>query len=200
LREVINRNIQKIEKSNILEKLNLKSQKYILVSAHRQENIDFVDRFEELLKTLKEVSMQMKLPVLVSTHPRTKKILDQKNTGQMDSIVFHDPFNFSDYNKLQKEALVVLSDSGTISEESSMLNFKAITIRNSMERPEALEAGSIVMAGIKSDQVLEALRIVVDSPRSQTVPEAYKIEDCSVRTTNFILSTIHEYKFWNSLY
>jgi UDP-N-acetylglucosamine 2-epimerase (non-hydrolysing) len=200
LREVINKNIQKIEKSNILEKLNLKSQKYILVSAHRQENIDFVDRFEELLKTLKDVSMQIKLPVLVSTHPRTKKILDQKNIGQMDSIVFHDPFNFSDYNKLQKEALVVLSDSGTISEESSMLNFKAITIRNSMERPEALEAGSIVMAGIKSDQVLEALRIVIDSPKSLTVPEAYKIEDCSIRTTNFILSTINEYKFWNSLH
>jgi UDP-N-acetyl-L-fucosamine synthase len=200
LREVINRNLHKIEKSTILEKLDLKKQKYILVSAHRQENIDFPDRFDDLINTLKEVSTKMNLPVLVSTHPRTKKILDQAKIGQIDSIVFHEPFNFSDYNKLQKEALVVLSDSGTISEESSMLNFKAVTIRNSMERPEALEAGSIVMAGIKSNHVLEALRIVIDNPRSLTVPEAYKVDDCSIRTANFILSTINEYKFWNSLY
>jgi UDP-N-acetylglucosamine 2-epimerase len=200
LREVIKKNLHKIEKSTILEKLDLKKQKYILVSAHRQENIDFPDRFDDLINTLKEVSTKMNLPVLVSTHPRTKKILDQAKLGQIDSIVFHEPFNFSDYNKLQKEALVVLSDSGTISEESSMLNFKAVTIRNSMERPEALEAGSIVMAGIKSDHVLEALRIVIDNPRSLTVPEAYKVDDCSIRTANFILSTVNEYKFWNSLY
>jgi UDP-N-acetylglucosamine 2-epimerase (non-hydrolysing) len=200
LREVINKNLHKIEKSNILEKLNLKKQQYILVSSHRQENIDFPARFEELLKTLEEVSSKVNLPVLVSTHPRTKKILGQKEIGKLNSIIFHDPFNFSDYNKLQKEAFVVLSDSGTISEESSMLDFKAITIRNSMERPEALEAGSIVMAGIKSDQVLNAIKIITENPRSLTVPDAYKVEDCSIRISNFILSTINEYKFWNSLY
>jgi UDP-N-acetylglucosamine 2-epimerase len=200
LREVIDKNIHKIEKSGILAKLKLEKQKYILVSSHRQENIDFSERFEDLLNTLKEVSLKMKLPVLVSTHPRTRKILDQKNLSKDNNIIFHDPFNFSDYNKLQKDSLVVLSDSGTISEESSMLNFKAITIRNSMERPEALEAGSIVMAGIKSIQVLEAIRIVTENPRSMTIPEAYKVQDCSIRTTNFIVSTINEYKFWNSLY
>jgi UDP-N-acetylglucosamine 2-epimerase len=200
LREVINKNFHKIEKSNILERLKLESQKYILVSSHRQENIDFEERFEDLLRTLKDVSEKMKLPVLVSTHPRTKKILNQSKFEQIDSIIFHDPFNFSDYNKLQKEALVVLSDSGTISEESSMLDFKAITIRDSMERPEALESGSVVMAGIKSEHVLEAIRIVIENPRSLTIPEAYKVEDFSIRITNFILSTINEYKFWNSLY
>jgi UDP-N-acetylglucosamine 2-epimerase (non-hydrolysing) len=200
LREVINRNMNKIEESKILEKLDLKKERYILVSAHRQENIDFQDRFENLLETLREVSLKVELPVLVSTHPRTKKKLDATNFSQSKSIIFHEPFNFSDYNKLQKEALVVLSDSGTISEESSMLNFKAITIRDSMERPEALESGSIVMAGVKSKNVLEAIRIVVDNPRPATIPEAYKTEDCSIRTGNFILSTINEYKFWNSLY
>lgn len=200
LREVINKNLNKIEKSNILERLNLKKQQYILVSSHRQENIDFPARFEELLNTLKEVSSKFILPVLVSTHPRTKKILDQTKNGKINSIIFHDPFNFTDYNKLQKEAFVVLSDSGTISEESSMLDFRAITIRDSMERPEALEAGSIVMAGIKSDQVLNAIKIVTENPRSLTVPDAYKIEDCSIRVSNFILSTVNEYKFWNSLY
>jgi len=200
IKEVINKNIDKIEQSKILEKLNLKSQKYILVSAHRQENIDFPDRFEDLIKTLETVSIETDLPVLVSTHPRTKKKINSTNFGQLKSIFFHDPFNFSDYNKLQKEAFVVLSDSGTISEESSMLNFKAITIRNSMERPEALDAGSIVMAGIKRDNVLKAIKIVTENPRSLSIPEAYKIEDCSIRTTNYILSTINEYKFWNSLY
>ena len=103
-------------------------------------------------------------------------------------------------NKLQKEALVVLSDSGTISEESSILNFKAITIRDSIERPEALETGSIVMSGIKSDHVLECIKIVVENPRSKSIPEAYQVDDCSIRVTNFILSTVKEYKFWNSLY
>ena len=200
LREVINKNLHKIEKSNVLERLNLKKYEYILVSSHRQENIDFPARFEDLLKTLKEVASEINLPVLVSTHPRTKKILDQTEMGQHNSVIFHDPFNFSDYNKLQKEAFVVLSDSGTISEESSMLDFKAITIRNSMERPEALESGSIVMAGIKSENILDAIKIVTENPRSLTVPDAYKIEDCSIRISNFILSTINEYKFWNSLY
>jgi UDP-N-acetylglucosamine 2-epimerase len=200
LREVISKNLQKIEGSKIIEKLNLQKNKYILVSSHRQENIDFPERFNELIKTLKEVSAKLAMPVLVSTHPRTRKILDQGNLSTIDSLRFHEPFNFSDYNNLQKNAFLVLSDSGTISEESSMLNFKAITIRNSMERPEALEAGSIVMAGIKSEQVLEAIKIVTETPRSLTTPDAYKIEDCSIRTGNFILSTINEYKFWNSLY
>ena len=200
LKEVINKNLSKIEKSNILEELKLNKQKYILVSSHREENIDFPQRFEDLIKTLKEVSKKINLPVLVSTHPRTKKILDQTNMGELNSITFHAPFNFSDYNKLQKEALVVLSDSGTISEESSILNFKAITIRDSIERPEALETGSIVMSGIKSDHVLECIKIVVENPRSKSIPEAYQVDDCSIRVTNFILSTVNEYKFWNSLY
>jgi UDP-N-acetylglucosamine 2-epimerase len=200
LREVISKNLKKIDESKIVDNLKLQKKKYVLVSSHRQENIDFPERFNELIKSLKDVSAKLNMPVLVSTHPRTKKILNQGNLSANESLRFHDPFNFSDYNNLQKNAFVVLSDSGTISEESAMLNFKAITIRNSMERPEALEAGSIVMAGIKSKNVLEAIKIVSETPRSLTIPEAYKIEDCSIRTGNFILSTINEYKFWNSLY
>lgn len=200
LREVISKNLKKINESKIVDKLNLQKNKYVLVSSHRQENIDFPERFDELIKSLKDVSAKLDMPVLVSTHPRTKKILGQDKSSVSESLKFHDPFNFSDYNNLQKNAFVVLSDSGTISEESAMLNFKAITIRNSMERPEALEAGSIVMAGIKSKNVLEAIKIVSETPRSLTIPEAYKVEDCALRTANFILSTINEYKFWNSLY
>ena len=200
LREVISKNLKKIDESKIVDKLNLQKNKYVLVSSHRQENIDFSERFNELIKSLNDVSAKLNMPVLVSTHPRTKKILVQDNLSANESLRFHDPFNFSDYNNLQKNAFVVLSDSGTISEESAMLNFKAITIRNSMERPEALETGSIVMAGIKSKNVLEAIKIVSETPSSLTIPEAYKVEDCSIRTGNFILSTINEYKFWNSLY
>jgi len=200
LREVLDKNQIKIDKSNILSELKLKKNEYILVSAHRQENIDFASRFEELIETLEKVSNHFSLPVLVSTHPRTKKSLKKIQNEKSSSIIFHDPFNFSDYNKLQQNALIVLSDSGTISEESAMLGFKAVTIRDSMERPEALEIGSIVMSGIKAEHVLEIIEIVLNSASSKSVPDAYKIADSSTRVVNFILSTINEYKFWNSLY
>ncbi len=200
LREVIDKNQIKIQNSNILTKLNMKKNEYILVSAHRQENIDFPSRFEELINTFEKVSTHFSLPVLVSTHPRTRRSLEKIQTAKSAKIVFHDPFNFSDYNKLQQNALIVMSDSGTISEESAMLGFKAVTIRNSMERPEALELGSIVMSGISAEHVLEAIEIVLNSENSISVPEAYKVLDSSTRVVNFILSTIKEYKFWNSLY
>ena len=200
LREVIDKNLLKIEKSNILDDLKIKKNEYILVSAHRQENIDFLFRFEELINTFEKVSKHFSLPVLISTHPRTRRSLEKIQKANSASLIFHDPFNFSDYNKLQQNALIVLSDSGTISEEAAMLGFKAITIRDSMERPEALEVGSIVMSGIKAENVLEAIDVVLNSSKSMSIPDAYKVSDCSSRVVNYILSTVNEYKFWNSLY
>lgn len=200
LREVIDKNLTKIEKSNILEKLKIKKNEYILVSAHRQENVDYSWRFEQLINTFEKVSNHFSLPVLISTHPRTRKSLTTIQKNNIAGLIFHDPFNFSDYNKLQQNALIVLSDSGTISEEAAMLGFKAITIRDSMERPEALEVGSIVMSGIQAEHVLETIEIVLSSNGIKSVPEAYKVSDFSSRVVNFILSTIKEYKFWNSLY
>jgi UDP-N-acetylglucosamine 2-epimerase len=200
LKEVIDQNINKINSSTVMDSLKLEKNKFVLVSAHRQENIDFEDRFKNLLETIEKISTSLKLKVLVSTHPRTRNLLTENIVNQNTNIIFHDPFNFSDYNHLQKNALIVISDSGTISEESAMLKFKAVTIRNSMERPEALELGSIVMAGIEASQVLEAIDIVLKTSIPTSVPDAYQIDDCSLRVSNFILSTVNEYKFWNSLY
>jgi len=200
LNEVLEVHKGKIENSIILEELKLEKNKYILVSTHRQENVDFKERFLALINTLEQVSKVYKCPVLVSTHPRTKKKIELIETVKNLNIIFHEPFNFTDYNHLQKNALIVLSDSGTISEESAMLGFKALTIRDSMERPEALEAGSIVMAGIKADNVVQAIEVVLQNNPSRNKPSEYLINDTSTRVLNFVLSTVHQYKYWNSIY
>ena len=200
LYEVINAHKDKIENSKVLVELNLKRNEYVLVSAHRQENIDCKSRFKQFISTLEEVSEVYKLPVLVSTHPRTKKQIDSNKTIKDKNIMFHEPFNFTDYNHLQKNAMIVLSDSGTISEESAMLGFKAITIRDSMERPEALESGSIVMSGTNPKHVIQAIDLVLKSNKSQSIPIEYTITDTSSRVLNFITSTVHQYRFWNALY
>jgi UDP-N-acetylglucosamine 2-epimerase (non-hydrolysing) len=136
---------------------------------------------------------------LVSTHPRTRIRLEKLSIQHNENIVFHTPFGFLDYNKLQLNARVVLSDSGTISEESIMLGFPALTIRDSMERPEALEAGSIIMCGISPDQVLEAVRIVETSAKSLLPPPEYQIPDTSTRVANVLVSTVHQQAFWSGL-
>lgn len=180
--------------------LGLKRNEYVLVSAHRQENIDFKSRFVQFISTLEEVSKVYKMLVLVSTHPRTKKQIDSNKISKDKNIIFHEPFNFTDYNHLQKNAMIVLSDSGTISEESAMLGFKAITIRDSMERPEALESGAIVMSGTNPNYVIQAIDMVLKSNNSQNIPMEYTITNTSSRVLNFIASTVHQHKFWNSLY
>ena len=200
LYEVIATHKEKIDNSKVLANLDLKKNEYVLVSAHRQENIDYKSRFQQFISTLEEVSKVYKLPVLISTHPRTKKQIDSNKVLKDKNIMFHEPFNFTDYNHLQKNAMIVLSDSGTISEESAMLGFKAITIRDSMERPEALESGSIVMSGTNPKHIIQAIEMVLKSNNSNSIPSEYLIKDTSSRVLNFITSTVHQYKFWNSLY
>jgi UDP-N-acetylglucosamine 2-epimerase (non-hydrolysing) len=200
LYEVIAAHKEKIDNSKVLANLGLKKKEYVLVSAHRQENIDYKSRFQQFISTLEEVSKVYKLPVLVSTHPRTKKQIDSNKVLKDKNIMFHEPFNFTDYNHLQKNAMIVLSDSGTISEESAMLGFKAITIRDSMERPEALESGSIVMSGTNPKHIIQAIEMVLKSNNSHSTPSEYLIKDTSSRVLNFITSTVYQYKFWNSLY
>lgn len=198
--EVLNIHKKSIDSSNILTELGLKPHQFFLVSLHRQENVDYPHRLEALLGGLEKVAEKFELPVLVSTHPRTRKKLKELRENFHKLINFHEPFGFIDYNKLQLSARMVLSDSGTISEESAMLGFPAITLRDSMERPEALEAGSIVMSGIQANQIVDAIEIVEDQGLGSLSPDAYRIPDTSTRVVNFILSTIHQYKFWNGLH
>lgn len=203
MREVLDFYMAKIEASRILEKLELKPKEYFLVSAHRQENVDSTERLKNLLDTLNSVHSKWGLPIMVSTHPRTRKQLEAVS-GYTDSagVIFHEPFGFLDYNHLQLNAKCVLSDSGTISEESAILGFPAITIRDSMERPEALEFGGIVMTGLKSQNVIAGIQAALErddqeqSQNNRVYPDGYEVTNCSTRVVKFMLSTASRHHDW----
>ena len=197
--EVISHFSGEINSSGILKELQLKSGNYFVVSAHRQENVDDSVRLRDLIETLNEIAIRFGLPIVVTTHPRTKSKLDKLEILLNPLIVFHAPFGFIDYCKLQKEARLVFSDSGSVSEEAVILGFKAITIRDSMERPEALESGSIVMGGINVKSVLKAIEVIESGSASKSPPYEYLIPDTSSRVVNFITSTIFQHKFWSGL-
>lgn len=161
MQEVIEHYMPKITTSDVLHRLNLQSQHYFLLSAHREENIDSPTNLQDLLNTLQALVKQHKMPVIVSTHPRTRQRLEKLGVNDLDSrIQFLKPFGFFDYVKLQMEAFCILSDSGTITEEASLLNLPAVTIRNTHERPEGMDEGTLIMSGLKAEQVLDAVRIV----------------------------------------
>lgn len=162
MQEVLEYYMPKIKKSIILSQLDLKSNQFFIVSAHREENIDSPQNMHDMIQTLNALAQEYKVSVIVSTHPRTKKKLDSMELGKLDPLVqFLKPFGFCDYIKLQMEALCVVSDSGTISEEGSLLNLPAITIRNAHERPEGMDVGTVIMSGLKKDRVLDAVKVII---------------------------------------
>ena len=197
--EVINHNLEAINNSGILEHLDLKEQEFFVVSAHRQENIDSPERLTALVSMLNEVAETYGLPIVLSTHPRIKEKLDQIQLKTNEKILLHQPLGFIDYCRLQSKALLTISDSGSVSEESVILGFKAITLRDSMERPEALEAGSILMSGINSGSLVRSIEFKLKNNNGQNPPAEYLVQDSSVRTVNFILSTIQNFHFWSGL-
>jgi UDP-N-acetylglucosamine 2-epimerase (non-hydrolysing) len=162
MREVLDYYMPKIEKSDVLKRMNLTSNQFFIVSAHREENIDSPENMANMVETLNALAEAYKFPVIVSTHPRTKKRLDSMELGNLNPLIqFLKPFGFCDYIKLQMEALCVVSDSGTISEEGSLLNLPAITIRNAHERPEGMDVGTLIMSGLKKERVLDAVRVII---------------------------------------
>lgn len=160
--EVLEINKEKIENSNILEKLNLKPNKYILLSTHREENVDKEETFNNLIESINEVAEMYKLPIIFSVHPRTQKKLKERKVKFNSLVQEMKPFGFFDYCNLQKNSFCVLSDSGTLSEESAILEFPGISIRTSTERPEVIDKGNIILAGIKKDEVLSSLEIATE--------------------------------------
>ncbi|SER73290.1 UDP-N-acetylglucosamine 2-epimerase (non-hydrolysing) [Pedococcus cremeus] len=200
MKEVLMHHLDQFATSSILETLGLSPQQYLLVSAHREENVDDPDRLNQLLDCLVAAHERFELPVLVSTHPRTRKRIESLGREIPDGITFHKPLGFIDYVRLQQDAYCVLSDSGTISEESSILGFTAITLRDSIERPEALDTGSIVMTGLDVENVLEAIQVMeAGAHANRHVPTDYAIDNCSLRVVNFILSTYRRHAQWNGL-
>jgi UDP-N-acetylglucosamine 2-epimerase (non-hydrolysing) len=162
MREVLDYYKPKIQQSDVLQRMNLESNKFFIVSAHREENIDSPENMANMVETLNALAETYNYPVIISTHPRTKKRLDMMELGDLNPLIqFLKPFGFCDYIKLQMEALCVVSDSGTITEEASLLNLPAITIRNAHERPEGMDVGTLIMSGLKREGVLDAVRVIL---------------------------------------
>ena len=190
--EVLNYSLKKINKSSILNKLKIEKENYFLVSCHREENIDSDKNFNKLINLLNLLAEKYELPIIVSVHPRTKKIINEKEPNLSKLINLHTPFGFNDYNFLQINSFVVLSDSGTISEESSILNFKAINIRESHERPEAMEEAAVIMAGLHSERVIQGIEALknqkVGEKRNLNLVKDYSINNISLKVERIIIS------------
>jgi UDP-N-acetylglucosamine 2-epimerase (non-hydrolysing) len=200
MKEVLLHHADEFDASTVLTTLGLEPRGYLLVSAHREENVDNPARLNALLDCLIAAHEATGLPVLVSTHPRTRKRLESLGRELPDALVFHNPLGFIDYVRLQQDSYCVLSDSGTISEESSILGFPAVTLRDSIERPEALDTGSIIMTGLDPGNVVEAIRVVVtDQSAGKHVPTDYAIDNCAERAVRFILSTHRRHEQWHGL-
>ena len=201
MREVLNHYLPQIEASDILARTGLEKQRYFVVSAHREENVDSPSRMRALLDCLVAVRDRWALPIVVSTHPRTRLRLEALlPSADLSGINFSEPFGFHDYNQLQLGALCVLSDSGTISEESSILRFAAVTLRSSIERPEALDAASIIMTDLRPESVTAGIDAAIADHLSTDIPQEYRVDNCSVRVRNFILSTAFEHAIWAGLH
>ena len=197
MKEVLTAQRAAIDASDVLERLALVEGDYFLVSAHREENIENPERLSALLDCLEAVVDKFNLPVLVSTHPRTRKRLAASGRS-VEGVTFHKPLGFHDYNQLQLSARCVLSDSGTIAEESSLLGFPAVTLRDSIERPEALDTGAIIMTGLDPANVMLGIRCATAS-QAAVVPTDYATANCSERAVNFVVSTWSRHASWAGL-
>lgn len=188
LAEVIQHNLKGINSSNILRDLNLAEKKYILLSAHREENIDIEENLISLFNGINSIAECYGLPIIYSTHPRSKKALEIKKIKLHPLIQSLKPFGFYDYNNLQKNAFAVISDSGTLSEESSILSFPGILIRTSTERPETLDSGNIVLGGISKDSIIQAIEVSTTSLKTKNIPADYRDLNVSQKVVNLIQS------------
>ena len=193
MKEVLEYYRSQIEKSDVVKRFKLKSGQYIVISAHREENVDLKNNFSDILESLNVIAAKYKKPVIISTHPRTRKKLEEHvNFKADDRIRFLKPLGFFDYIKLQLNAFCVVSDSGTITEESSILNFPAVTIRQAHERPEGMDEGTLIMCGLKSERIVESINIVTtqhskNQRQIKLVPD-YDADNVSKKVLRIIMS------------
>lgn len=190
MREVLEHYRSGIEASNVLTDLGIEAGGYFIVSAHREETVDNPVRLHRLVETLDAVANRWNLPVVVSVHPRSRNRMRDMNLAPANPAVrLLEPFGFLDYNKLQMSSTCALSDSGTISEESAILGFPAVTLRSSIERPEALDTGSIIMADVQSGEVISGIELALAESRQSTCPVDYTVVNTSERVAKYIQST-----------
>ena len=195
MKEILDYYSKNIEKSNIHVDLNLNPKEYFLVSAHREENVDYEKNLKSLLISLNSVADKFNIPIIVSTHPRTKDRIDKmKGKVKPNKLVrFIKPLGFLDYIKLQKNAYCVISDSGTITEESSILGFPAIMIRQAHERPEGMDEGTLIMSGLDQNRIIESINVVSDQYNNKIIPKIvddYNVDNVSQKVVKIILSYI----------
>ena len=207
MREVLDHYRDRIEASDVLSRLGLNDRGYFIVSLHREENVDSAARLSALVDALNRIAAQFDMPIIVSTHPRTRKRLDALSDVALDERVqWMKPFGFHDYNKLQMRAFCAISDSGTIAEESSMLGFPAITPRDAIERPEGLDVGCLIMTGLNPDTILDGVAAITRSfsdryktGQSHPVPADYCITNTSERVVNLVLGTARLSNGWDGI-
>ena len=194
MKEILNFYKSEISESQVLKNLELKKGNYFIVSIHREENVDYKNNLENLLHSLNAVAEKYKLPVIVSTHPRTKNRIEQLDGDiKVNPLInFMKPMGFFDYVKLQQESKCVISDSGTITEESSILGFPAIMIRKAHERPEGMDEGTLIMSGLEKERVLESINVMVSQNNKFTsnIIKDYNVDNVSIKVTRIILSYI----------
>ncbi len=197
VREVYSKIMPSINKSKILKKLNLKSKNYFAASIHREENVDIQDSFHKLIECYDYISKKFSIPIIVSTHPRTRVKLKNKNILKNRFIKWHKPFGLVDYLKLQLNSKCVISDSGTIHEDSSILNFPAVAIRKSTEKIESIENGNTIITGLEKHSLFNSINYTI-SNKNNSIPEAYNVEDVSNRIVKIIIgmSDLVKEKTW----
>ena len=203
MKEVLDYYKGKIDASQILKQLSLSKNKFLLVSVHREENVDNAATLIRIIDTLNKIAEYYKFPLIVSTHPRTKKQLEKSTNQATNALIrFLKPFGFSDYIKLQQNALCTISDSGTIAEESAILSFPAISIRQSMERPEAQDSGTIILTGFDEKTVLNSVELVISENgkrTTRTIPAEYMIGDTSWRVLKLIMGNAKLSNIWHGI-
>ena len=202
--EVLGYYKSKIKQSKILRDLKLEKQKYLIVSTHREENVDNTNILNSILSILNKLAEEYNFPVIVSTHPRTQKRIEEFPDFKLNKLIkFFRPFGFTDFIQLQINALCTISDSGTINEESAILGFPAISLRNSMERPEALDAGTIILTGFDERIVLNSIQMLISKNEKglkKLIPVDYTVPDTSRRVVKLILGTCRLNNIWSGIY
>lgn len=188
MQEVFAMNKEKIAQSDVLERLGLKEKEYFVLSAHREENVDSEKNFINLLNSINKVAEVYKMPIVFSAHPRTRKKIEAMGFKFNDLVKYMKPLGFNDYNKLQQNAFCVISDSGTITEESSLLGFPAITIRQAHERPEGMDEGTLIMSGVEEQGILDAIKVVTDQNVKMNPVADYQAPHLASKVVRIILS------------
>ncbi len=188
MKEVLNESKNNIANSEILDKLHLRKNQYFVLSIHREENVENSKNFKTLLDSINKLAETYKFPIIFSVHPRTRKKIEKLNFKFNPLIQYMKPLGFNDYNKLQQNALCVISDSGTITEEASILNFKAITIRETHERPEGMDEGTLIMSGVTTDEILNSIKIMTSQHLNTHIVQDYNVDNVSIKVVRIIIS------------